>query len=210
MKILIGIPVLYNGSVCLSAFKSVINEADLLIIDNNSESDVKEAIKQISSEHPNKVWMLENEKNIFVTASWNVMLKCFLANDSYDYLVIMNSDLIMRPGWSNYLEENVWCIPNTGNYTTDTEVFEGIAGIFINFNKEMARLVYPLPEQLKIWYSDAYIEYKFRKHGYKMIVKAGLTAEHVHGGSITVKRLPEFHEIIEQDLIEWEKIKPTI
>jgi len=43
-----------------------------------------------------------------------------------------------------------------------------------------------------------------------MIVKAGLKANHVHGGSVTVRHLPEFQEVIQQDMIEWETIKHTI
>lgn len=213
MRVLVGIPVLYNGSVCLQAFKSIIEEADLLIVDNGAEQDVKEAINQMSSYNNGRirVGLIRNEKNEYVTAAWNALLGAFLdSNCPHDQLVIMNSDLIMNPGWSKYLENNVWCIVNGGNYKIDTEVFEGIAGVFINFNKAMARLVYPIPKAIKIWYGDTWFEYKFRKYGYKMIVKAGLTGEHVHGGSITVRRLPEFQEIIQQDMIAWKEIEKTI
>lgn len=210
---LVGIPVLYNGSVCLQSFKSVIEEADLLIVDNGADEDVKQAIAQMGSYNDitHRVSLIRNDKNKYVTFAWNQILGAFLDNSCpYEYLVIMNSDLIMQPGWSKSLENNVWCIVNGGAYKVDTEVFEGIAGVFINFNKEMARLVYPLPESLKIWYNDTFIEKKFKKSGYKMIVKAGLLADHVHGGSVTVRQLPEFQEIIKQDMIEWETIKHTI
>lgn len=210
-KILVGIPVLYNGSVCLKAFKSVIDEADLLIIDNGSDADVKEVINKMLSEYQftTRVNVIPYSKNIYVNPAWSVILEYFLESE-YEQLVIINSDLIVQPGWSKYLEDNVWCIVNGGTYSVDTEVFEGIAGVFINFNKEMARLVYPLPESLKIWYGDTFIEKKFKKAGYKMIVKAGLLADHVHGGIVTVGQLPEFQEIIKQDMIEWETIKYTI
>jgi len=212
-RVLVGIPVLYNGAVCLQAFKSVIDEADLLIVDNGAEADVKEAINQIHVYNNGciRVGLIRNAKNEYVTHAWNQILGAFLdENCPYEQLVIMNSDLIMQPGWSKYLEDNVWCIVNGGHYSVDTEVFEGIAGVFINFNKAMARLVYPLPEKLKIWFGDTYIEKKFKNAGYKMIVKAGLKANHVHGGSVTVRHLPEFQEVIQQDMIEWETIKHTI
>lgn len=212
-NILVGIPVLYNGAVCLQAFKSVIEEADLLIVDNGSDADVKEAVNQMHSYNDGciRVGLIRNTKNEYVTYAWNQLLASFLDNNCpYEQLVIMNSDLIMRTGWSKYLEDNVWCIVNGGAYNADTEVFEGIAGTFINFNKEMAKLVYPIPESLKIWYGDTFIEKKFKKAGYKMIVKSGLLADHVHGGSVTVRQLPEFQEVIQQDAVEWERIKHTI
>ena len=210
-NILVGIPALYAGDVCLRAFKSVIDEADLLIIDNGSAPDVKEAINKILHDYQftTRVNVIPFSKNIYVNPAWSVILEYFLESD-YEHLVIMNSDLILYPGWSKYLEDNVWCIVNGGSYKVDTEVFEGIAGVFINFNKEMARLVYPLPAALKIWYGDTYIEKKFAKAGIKMIVKAGLLADHVHGGSVTVRGLPEFQDVIKQDMIEWETIKHTI
>lgn len=206
MKILVGIPVLYYPEICKKAIDSVINEADVLIINNSQDIEMRRMFIQ----YDNRVHFRHNLSNHYVNRSWNEILETFLNSEGYDQLVIMNSDLIMQPGWSKYLEENVWCIVNGGSYKVNTEVFEGIAGVFINFNKEMARLVYPLPEKLKIWYGDTYIEKKFKKAGYKMIVKFGLLADHVHGGSVTVRQLPEFQEIIKQDMIEWEKIKYTI
>lgn len=205
-KILVGIPVLYYPEICKKAIDSVINEADVLIINNSQDIEMRQMLIQ----YDNRAHFRHNLSNHYVNRSWNEILETFLNSEGYDQLVIMNSDLIMHPGWSKYLEENVWCIVNGGSYSVDTEVFEGIAGVFINFNKEMARLVYPLPESLKIWYGDTFIEKKFKKAGYKMIVKAGLLADHVHGGSVTVRQLPEFQEIIKQDIIEWQEIEKTI
>jgi len=206
MRVLVGIPVLYNGNVCLKAFKSVIDEADLLIIDNGSEPDVKEAIKEIYNSNFPRVKVVEFYKNEYVNPAWNEIISQFLLYRDYDQLVIMNSDIIMQSGWSKYLVDGVSCIPNDGSVKIDTETFEGNAGVFIHLNKEMARLVYPIPDSIRVWYGDAFIQRKL----YKQVIKAGMICEHVHGGSVTVKRLPEFQEIIKQDMIAWETIKETI
>src|SRR5579859_4489331 len=105
MRVLVGIPVLYNGNTCLKAFKSVIGEADLLIIDNGSENDVKQAIREIWHEHAN-VKVIQNAENLFVNPAWNQIIKYFL-DSKYDQLVIMNSDLILELGWSSYLVDGM-------------------------------------------------------------------------------------------------------
>lgn len=207
-RILVAIPVLYNGETCLKAFKSVVNEADLLIIDNGAEIDVKQAIKQIWFEYPN-VKVIQNQENLFVNPAWNQIIEYFL-NSQYDQLVIMNSDLIMSAGWSKELEDGISAVPNDGNQKLDEIVFQGTPGIFIQLNKEMAKLVYPIPDSIRVWFGDLWAYTKIRKAGYRTIVKANLIAQHWHNGSQTCQKLTNFQEIIAQDKIAWESIKDTI
>lgn len=208
MRTIVGIPVLYNGSTCLKAFKSVIGEADLLIVDNNSEKDVKQAIREIWHEHAN-VKVIKNAENVYVNPAWQQIINYFL-DSKYDQLVIMNSDLILEPGWSSYLVDGMCCIPTDGSHETDEIVTTGTPGIFITLDKKMAELINPLPENLKIWFGDEFLFTKLRKAGYKTIVRAGLKAVHYQNGSQTCKRLPEFQEIIERDKIAWLEIEKTL
>lgn len=213
MKTLVGIPVLYNGLICLQAFKSVIDEADLLIIDNGSEDDVKQAITLMSAYNDisHRVSLIRNAKNEYVTFAWNQILAAFLdSNCPHEHLVIMNSDMVMQPGWSKHLIDGVSCVTTNGSHKVDTEVTEGVPGVFIHLNKAMARLVYPISATLRIWFGDTFIYNTLYKHGYKTVIKAGLIGDHVHNGSMTVKRLPEFQEVIQRDMIEWETIKYII
>src|ERR1700748_1918760 len=108
-NILVGIPVLFNGETCLKAFRSVIDEADLLIIDNNSPKDVKQAIKQIWNEKPNII-IIANKENVYVNKAWSQIVKYFLKSD-YEQLVIMNSDLILDAGWSKYIIDGISAVP---------------------------------------------------------------------------------------------------
>lgn len=209
-RILTAIPCLYNGDTCLKAFKSVIDESDLLILNNGGDASVKQAIDIFKNElHGHAVLVFENETNQYVTSAWNIFLKYFIDTEFYDQLVILNSDLILQIGWSNYLVDGQSVIPSNDEIE-DKEVFSGTPGIMITMNREMAKIVYPIPSQIRIWHNDEWIYTKLRKCGYKTIVKAGLKAVHHHGGSQTCQKLPEFQEIIEQDKIEWGKIKLLI
>lgn len=209
-KPLIGIPCLYHGHICLKAFKSVIDEADLLIIDNGGDRSVKHAIGLMREEYGTpRVNLIANAENKYVNPAWCQILKYFLASD-YEQLIIMNSDLIMMPGWSEHLVDGEICIPTDGSHTSDIEVFEGTAGVFIHLNKEMANLVYPIPESIKIWFGDNVIFGKLRKSGYKTIIKSKLIATHYQNGSQTVKILPGISELIELDKLAWAEIEKTL
>lgn len=210
MRILTCIPCLYDGQTCLKAFRSVISESDILILNNGGDDSVKQAIDLFKSElHPHAVLVFENEKNCYVTGAWNSFIKYFLENDFYDQLVIMNSDLILEAAWSKYIVDGESAVP-CNDETEDKEVFAGTPGILITMNRDMAKLVYPIPSAIRIWHNDEYIYTKLRKAGYKTIVKAGLKALHWHGGSQTCQKLPEFQEIIAQDKLAWLEIEKTL
>lgn len=212
-NILIGCPVLYNGETCLKAFRSVIKEADLLIIDNNSTPDVKKAISQICAESlqtEHQVCVIRNQTNEFVNKAWNTCLSFFLNNNNWDQLVIMNSDLIIAPGWSNHLEDGISCIPCDGTLKDDVEVFSGTMGVFIHLNKKMAEMIYPIPEDIKCWFGDDWGYSILRELGIKTVVKYKMVALHHHGGSQTLAILPNKSEIIEQDKIAWAEIVESL
>lgn len=208
MKILVGIPVLYNGTTCLKAFESVVGEADLLIIDNGADLDVKAAIRTVWHQYSN-VKVIQNKNNEYVNPAWNQIINHFLGSD-YDQLIIMNSDLILLQGWSKYIIDGISAVPCEYERHSDEEVTAGTPGVMINLNRDMAKLVYPIPDTIKIWFGDQWIYEKIRKEGYKTIVKAGLRAIHWHNGSQTCQKLPEFQEIIEKDKLAWLEIEKTL
>ncbi len=210
-KILVGIPVLYNGETCLRAF-SVVDEpnVDLLIIDNGSEPDVKYSIELTKNTYDN-VKVIIHSKNTYVNPAWNEILAYFLNNEKYDQLIIMNSDLIMHPGWSNYLEDGIVNLPCDGTLNEDEEVFIGSPGILLHLNKKMAKMIYPIPNEIKLWFGDEYILTILREMGIKTIVRHKLIGIHFHGGSQSIAILPNKSEMIETDKIAWEEIvKPLM
>lgn len=232
MKYCVGIPVLYGAGHTQEAIESVVHHPDteLLIIDNGAEMPVKEVISYYAS-LPN-VFILRNPENLFVNPAWNQILNRFLESDS-DYLMIMNSDLILHKDWKEVLDRflglekwsdtNLIVAPvitsdknvlNTNIYIPGSiedwnsmlqPISEGPPGVLIILNKEHAQLVYPIPETLKVWFGDTFIFNKLRSLMYKTVVLNNLLT--YHSGSQNISRVPGISEIIEQDKIEWAKLQ---
>lgn len=229
MKILVGIPALYGYQHTKNAIESVLNQSDvdLLLIDNGGDEDIKKIVWDYSV-HP-KFSVITNENNVFVNPAWNQIMRTFLESKykvdraTYDLLCIMNSDLELNKGWSNVvrsmLKENnrrslspkvVNDLPRFNRVvdpsnTSCMDVTIGLPGVFFTLTKEQCKLVYPIPETIKVWFGDNWIFDKLRNNGHSTVVVDNLLA--IHGNSQTVSRVPGISEIIEQDKLEWEKIK---
>jgi len=225
MKILVGIPVITGADHCRKAFDSVLNQEniELLIIDNNAEPKVKALIAEYKDRY--NVHVTVNPKNIYVNAAWNQIMNYFLWYSDCNYLVIMNSDLIMQNQWAEICR-NRWTInpdeiilPVILEHielfdTIATSVLEpvvayaGTPGVFITLNRNQAKFVNPINRELKIWFGDNWIFDTLRRKGYLTVIPNNLQAK--HAWSSTINRVPEAHEIIEQDKIAWEKIKHLV
>lgn len=196
-SILVGIPCLYGGNHTQRAIDSVIGEADLLLIDNGSDQDVKKVIAQYQCN------VIRNQANIYVNPAWNQILQFFLSG-TWSKLVIMNSDVIMGSGWSTNLLDGIIPLPSDGTIREPTLVTEGTNGIFICIDRKMASIVYPIPDYIKVWYGDLWIFSILRRLGYQTMMVPELIMEHVHGGSLNVQRLDGFVEIVALDGEQWE------
>lgn len=196
MNILVGIPVISGVEHTRQAIDSVINEADVLVIDNNADDLTKLMLMR------EDIAVIENETNLYVNYAWNQILELFLKSD-HETLIIMNSDLIMEQGWSKRLDPSKICIPTDGSHTYDVLVTEGTPGVFIHMNRKMAEIVFPIPDYIKIWFGDLFIFQVLRGLGYETVVKAGLIANHYNGGSQSVNIVPNKEAIIEQDKENW-------
>lgn len=219
MKILVGIPCLYGAEHTEQAIKSVLqNESvHLILIDNGADAKVKEVIKKYDKR--TDVFVLKNVENIYVNPAWNQIMQFFIKWQEYTHLCIMNSDLIIDNGLKDVLEKfyesNAKDIPvpvisndlNIFNQTKTEglqEVHEGTPGVFIALNREQVQNIYPIPEQLKVWFGDNWIYDGLRKQGVKTLIVNNLLT--YHSGSQNVSRVKGISEIIEQDKIEWAKI----
>ena len=70
-KMLVGIPVFRLGNVASYTLNSVIDTpADVLIVDNGADADVKRAI----TAYP-RAKVIVNEKNEYVNFAWNQIMK---------------------------------------------------------------------------------------------------------------------------------------
>lgn len=197
MRILVGIPVIAHADLCKAAIDSVVLESDVLVIDNNADPETKLMLLREDIE------VLVNTENIYVNAAWSEIMQYFLLSEFYDTLIIMNSDLIMQPGWSAKLQEGQICIPTDGSHAENVVVTEGIPGVFIHLSREMVEMVYPIPSYVKIWFGDNWVFEILRRLGYQTVVKAGLVGLHYNGGSQSVNIVPDKEAIIEVDKVAW-------
>lgn len=222
MKYLVGIPCLYGVGHTKEAIESVINKEDVnvLLIDNGAEYEVKEQLRIYS--YLKQAEVIHNPENIYVNPAWNQIIKTFLESDS-GYLMIMNSDLILHDKWKevmdNHFNHNSEVIPipvissdknvlkQQINGTVKYQWLEthSPAGVLIILNKVQARLIYPIPETLKVWFGDNWIYNILRGYGYKIWINENLIT--YHSCSQNVSKVKGISEIIEQDKIEWEKLK---
>jgi hypothetical protein len=88
---------------------------------------------------------------------------------AHDYLIILNSDLVLKPGILNKIRETdidyekTIMLPNPVNEfsvnppDTVNEIPGGFPGIMIVLSKEMCKAVYPIPTGLKLWFLNRLI-----------------------------------------------------
>ncbi len=220
MKILIAIPIIKNAIVAREAINQVINKdgVEVLLLDNGADEDVKQMLKEY--ENTKNVIIFTNPVNEYVTQAWNSFMWHFLEND-YDKLIICNSDLSLQDNWDKVIR-NIWLqdedliltpvITNNKEVifnpiNTEVERLEFVtnpAGVFITLSKEQAKIVYPIPAEIKIWFNDTWIYSLLNAHGYKIAIPSNLVA--FHHTSTSVSTVQGIHAIIEEDKIAWRDI----
>jgi hypothetical protein len=217
-RYLVGIPCLYGADHTRMAIDSVVYQenTDLLLIDNGAEPEVKQLIS--SYKERSNVSVIHNEENIFVNPAWNQIIDHFLKNNQYDYLLIMNSDLILKKNWNKLLDYYFSQLPDviplpvivndsdlnkfdTKLVINHMEVEKGTPGVLIVLNRKHAEMIYPIPDYIKIWFGDNWIFENLRALGYKTVIPYNLIS--YHAWSKNVSRLPGAHDIIEEDKKQW-------
>lgn len=223
-RYMIGIPCLLGAGHTKEAIESVVNHPDtfVLLIDNGAEQAVKDVLGEY--EDRDNVHVIHNPVNVYVNPAWNQILEFFLGGIA-DYLLIMNSDLILHKKWKKVLDLTYQEFPdmipvpvissdkgilNTpiATYSSYTHIMEGPAGVLIILNKKHAQLVYPIPASIRVWFGDNWIFDRLRNHHYKTLILDNLLT--YHSGSQNVSKVPGIAEIIEEDKRAWEFIKNTI
>lgn len=223
MRYLIGIPCLYGAEHTKEAIESVVNKENvsLLLIDNGAEESVKKVIN--SYKNRENVFTIHFNKNIYVNPAWNKILHFFIVNKEYDYLCIMNSDIIMHKQWKEVLDY-LYKVVNDNDVLIPTQlndkafinkdipiqpsnfqgVFSGTAGVCILLSRKQSEIVYPIPRYVKIWWGDYWIYTILRNLGCNTFVVDNLLAYHCGGGSQNVQKVEGISELIEEDKVQWE------
>lgn len=211
MSIMIGIPVIYNANCVRTCIEHLQGQnAEVFIVDNNSDKTIKKIIEPYRK--------IVNPENVYVNPAWNQIIEEFLKTD-HDVVVIMNSDLYLKHDVVHKLsqlgldkDKIIACLNLVDKFSECerqiTYARDGIAGVFIPLTKKMAKAVYPIPPEIKIWFGDNWIYEKLKKIGYQFAIFNDLQARHIWSSSVGV--LPEAHQVIEQDKLAWLTVQTRI
>jgi glycosyltransferase involved in cell wall biosynthesis len=197
--ILVGIPCLNDGPMvdrCLGSLEE--SGVQLLIVDNGSAPDVKQAIS-------GRGILIRNEVNRYVNPAWNQMMKVFLEHPSrYDLLVIANSDLVLDPGWSSKLRAHRQVYRNEQLiFGMDAPRQRKSAGTFFAMTCLVAVASWPIPDDLLVMGGDDFIFNVNAGVGHDEHVVRPITMTHVERG--TYDRTPEIWDIAREDTDRWNR-----
>lgn len=205
MRILVGIPVFRVAELaqlCLSAL--VCTPATVLVIDNAADANVKDVIRA----YGDRVRVIQNDSNKFCNGGWNQVMEYGL-NHGYDIVGLGSSDVILHAGWyekilqrAQMFKNEVW-IPKTGTASDGVIEKPNLGWYFSFLPKEAVRLVYPIPETLKHWFGDTYMEQTLARNGWKHVLLNSVGC--IHEQSAVTFRVPEAYPVIEQDKIAWKE-----
>jgi hypothetical protein len=91
---------------------------------------------------------------------------------------------------------------------TTLVVEDGVAGVFLCLSRKMVEAVYPIPEEIKLWFGDNWIFKKLRLLDYKMTIYSDLQA--MMDWSRSIGKLPEATTLIEEDKKAWSLVSKRI
>jgi hypothetical protein len=214
MRVLVGIPVFRVKDLTRIALNSVVNTpADLLIVDNAADQDIKDLISQEFS----KAITIVSTTNEYCNGGWNRAMKYGLEN-GYDIIGLGSSDVQFHPGWYALLQERaavysdeVW-VPKVGPYISSPNTYDvdhptgGVAGFYTFLPRKAVELVYPIPAEYKHWFGDQYMYEKLRANGWKVTIMNCMTANHQQ--SAITFATPEAYVQIERDIAAWNSAVP--
>lgn len=207
MKVLVGVPVFRIPSIVTRCVDSVLGTpAKVLVIDNNSDVEVKDALKTYGS----RVDIITNTENKYCNGAWNQILEYGLVH-KFD-LIGLGTDANLRSGWYSVVTERALhftdeiLVPRLDTPSVGVEyVTGGMPGYFSFIPRKAAEEVYPIPNAIKHWYGDQYIFDKVRDNHWKVAILGNFVAHHEFS-RVTVAT-PEAYSVIEQDKVEWEKLQ---
>lgn len=196
--ILIGVPCFKDGPMvdrCLRTLEEP--GVQLLLVDNGSDPDVKEAIE-------GKGVVIRNDVNRYINPAWNQIMEVFLARPDYDICVIANSDLVLDPGWAERLRAHRSTHPREQIiFGMDAPRQRRSIGTFFVMTRRAALASYPIPEDLLVLGGDDFIFHVNAGVGHEEHVVPSIAMTHVERG--TYDKAPEIWDVARRDTDRWNK-----
>lgn len=212
MKVLVGTPVFrLAGTVRNHLEPLAATPADILVIDNAADQDVKQVVASFGI----RFTVITNETNGYCNGAWNQILEYGLQHD-YDVIGLGTSDVTLHPGWYDVVTKRMQEFPKEVLIPAEGPPVSNPSHLAVSFNtpgwyfsfmpKEAAKLAYPIPRTVKHWYGDTYMYYRLTTNGFKIVLMDQARCYH-QTSSITAVT-PESYDVIGQDHIEWAKLQP--
>jgi GT2 family glycosyltransferase len=194
--ILVGVPCYKDGPMvvrCLASLQEP--RVQLIIVDNGSGPDVKQAIA-------GKGIVIRNDVNRYVNPAWNQVMTWFLARPGrYDLLVVANSDLVLDAGWATKLRAHRTRSPQEQIIFGKVGPQHSSMGAFFAMTRGAVLAACPIPDDLLIYGGDDFIFEVNHRVGFTAFVIEDLTMFHAVSG--TIGKSPELWEIGRRDNGRW-------
>jgi hypothetical protein len=194
--ILVGVPCYKDGPMVDRCLRSLEEPGvQLLLVDNGSDPDVKQAIE-------GKGVVIRNEVNRYVNPAWNQIMEVFLERSNYDLLVIANSDLVLDPGWAEKLRAHRAQHPHEQLiFGIDAPRQRRSIGTFFGMTRRAALASCPIPDDLLVLGGDDFIFRVNTGVGHAEHVVPSITMTHVERG--TYDKAPEIWDLARRDTDRW-------
>jgi glycosyltransferase involved in cell wall biosynthesis len=215
-RIFLGVPCLAEDQDTLvRALRSFAeSDVEVVAIDNGATPAVKAALAEVTD-----IRVIHNPTNVYVNPAWNQLARMFLESAA-DVLVLANADLVAGPGWSQSLlarlehtkkrewwvgvgvatEADVTRTATISAQSTDNPTHT--AGAFFALPREAVAIAFPIPEELRIWYGDTWIQTALTAAGFTMTTLKGVVAW--HAGKVSSNQVPELAGVVAHEKIMWE------
>jgi GT2 family glycosyltransferase len=204
-RVLVGVPVFRVPDLVRRCLASLVgNAADIVVVDNSADADVKEVLREFP------VRTIVNETNGYCNGGWNQIMQYGLEHD-YDLIGLGSSDATLSQGWCEALQIRMEqftkevLIPSLKETHTDAECADSVAGYFSFLPRSAVEVVYPIPRSLQHWFGDQYMFEKLRSIGWKTVVLGSVKATHEQ--SAITFRTPEAYQVIEKDIAAWKALR---
>lgn len=217
MRVLLGIPVFKLATTTARCLNSLVSQgADILIIDNNADPDVKAVISAFSD----RAKVIVNEANEFCNKAW-VQIMEYGVDNNYDLIGLGSSDITMPPGWyapliaraKRGLKEVL--LPSVGVHLVADDAIDNIedvtgsvAGVISFLPLEATKLVYPIPETLRMWFGDQWNFELLKVLGWKITIMHNIKIHHEQSAVTAVT--PGVYQVIEEDKLAWVELKDEL
>lgn len=210
--VLVGMLAYKHPNLTAMSVASIGTAVDRLFIANGASSSVRAVLPAGET--------IRLHVNIGVNPGWNILMRRFLDGE-WDWLVIASNDVIMCDRWADVLHSKmntpkavflprlVEDMTKVNDYCDDdtiTVAYDSTPGFFFCMPREAVTMVYPIPEQIKIWFGDEWIFTRLRRQGWHTYIANQMVAHHSWSSNIT----DNCRQLIEDDKIAWEEVKKLL